>query len=63
MTIQQYPELFEAGDDWQGNHVLAEEVFGPLGLVITVKNAAQMLEIARSFLESSDCYQEYELSP
>jgi NADP-dependent aldehyde dehydrogenase len=47
---QATPYLFEvSGDDWQGNHVLAEEVFGPLGLVITVKNAAQMLEIARSF--------------
>jgi len=47
---QAAPYLFEvSGDDWQGNHVLSEEVFGPLGLVITVKNAAQMLEIARSF--------------
>ena len=47
---QAAPYLFEvSGDDWQGNHALSEEVFGPLGLVIKVKNAAQMLEIARSF--------------
>ena len=47
---QATPYLFEvSGDDWQGNHVLSEEVFGPLGLVIIVKNAAQILEIARSF--------------
>lgn len=44
------PFLFRvAAEDWLGNHDLSEEVFGPLGLVITVKDEAQMLAIARSF--------------
>ncbi|MDR7126376.1 aldehyde dehydrogenase (NADP(+)) [Pseudotabrizicola sp. 4114] len=44
------PSLFRvAAEDWLGNHDLGEEVFGPLGLVITVKDEAQMVEIARSF--------------
>lgn len=41
------PCLFEvAGEDWLGNHVLAEEVFGPLGLILRVRDEKQMLEIA-----------------
>ncbi|WP_417247138.1 aldehyde dehydrogenase (NADP(+)) [Celeribacter sp.] len=44
------PYLFEvSAADWLADEVLAEEVFGPLGLVIRVKDAAQMLEIAESF--------------
>ena len=44
------PYLFEvSAADWLTDEVLAEEVFGPLGLVIRVKDAAQMLEIAESF--------------
>jgi 2,5-dioxopentanoate dehydrogenase len=47
---QATPYLFEvSGDDWIGNHALTEEVFGPLGLIIRVKDAAQMLEVAGSF--------------
>jgi NADP-dependent aldehyde dehydrogenase len=44
------PYLFEvSGVDWMADEVLAEEVFGPLGLVIRVKDAAQMQEVAESF--------------
>lgn len=43
------PYLFEvSGDDWLANHVLAEEVFGPLGLIVRVRDAAQMEAMARS---------------
>jgi 2,5-dioxopentanoate dehydrogenase len=43
------PYLFEvSGDDWLANHVLAEEVFGPLGLVVRVRDADQMADMARS---------------
>ncbi len=34
--------------DWLANPSLAEEVFGPLGLVVTVGDGAEMVEIARS---------------
>lgn len=44
------PYLFDvSAGDWLGDEVLAEEVFGPLGLVIRVKDAAQMTEVAESF--------------
>ena len=43
------PYLFvTTGEAWLGNHVLGEEVFGPLGLVVTVKDEAEMLKIAHS---------------
>ncbi|WP_291843119.1 aldehyde dehydrogenase (NADP(+)) [Maricaulis sp.] len=43
------PYLFvTTGQDWLDNEVLGEEVFGPLGLVVTVKDEAEMLAIARS---------------
>lgn len=43
------PYLFATtGKAWLDNHVLGEEVFGPLGLVVTVENADEMIEIARS---------------
>ncbi|WP_343504480.1 aldehyde dehydrogenase (NADP(+)) [Alloyangia pacifica] len=38
-----------SGADWIGNHALAEEVFGPLGLIVTVKDEAEMLAVAKSF--------------
>ncbi|MBM3605064.1 MAG: aldehyde dehydrogenase (NADP(+)) [Alphaproteobacteria bacterium] len=45
------PYLFEvSADDWLENHELTEEVFGPLGLIIRVRDAAQMEEVARSFV-------------
>ena len=40
--------LVTTGEAWLGNHVLGEEVFGPLGLVVTVKDEAEMLKIAHS---------------
>ncbi|WP_323764390.1 aldehyde dehydrogenase (NADP(+)) [Marinovum sp.] len=44
------PYLFEvSADDWIANEQLSEEVFGPLGLVIRVKDAAQMQAVAASF--------------
>ena len=43
------PYLFvTTGEAWLGNDVLGEEVFGPLGLVVTVKDEAEMLKIAHS---------------
>jgi NADP-dependent aldehyde dehydrogenase len=33
---------------WLENHALSEEVFGPLGLVVTVENMAEMRELALS---------------
>ncbi|PTX49427.1 NADP-dependent aldehyde dehydrogenase [Gemmobacter caeni] len=44
------PFLFRvAAADWLGNHTLSEEVFGPLGLVVTVRDAAEMVQVAESF--------------
>ncbi len=43
------PYLFVvAGDDWLANHTLSQEVFGPLGLIVTARDPDQMLAIARS---------------
>ena len=43
------PYLFvTTGADWLENDVLGEEVFGPLGLVVTVKDEADMLKVAHS---------------
>ena len=53
---QATPYLFEvSGDDWLGNHALAEEVFGPLGLIVRVKDAAQMLAVAQSLEGQLTC--------
>ncbi|MDN5568303.1 MAG: aldehyde dehydrogenase (NADP(+)), partial [Paracoccus sp. (in: a-proteobacteria)] len=44
------PYLFEvSAADWLDDHELAEEVFGPLGVIVRVENAAQMEQVARSF--------------
>ncbi|WP_114389307.1 aldehyde dehydrogenase (NADP(+)) [Notoacmeibacter marinus] len=44
------PYLFEvSAADWLSDEELSEEVFGPLGLVIRVKDATQMVDIASSF--------------
>ncbi|SDU45480.1 aldehyde dehydrogenase (NADP(+)) [Stappia sp. ES.058] len=44
------PFLFQvSGEDWLAEEELAKEVFGPLGLVIRVKDAAQMEELASAF--------------
>ncbi|MEI2301810.1 aldehyde dehydrogenase (NADP(+)) [Ensifer sp. MJa1] len=43
------PYLFRTtGRDWLSNHSLAEEVFGPLGLIVTVQTLDEMKDIARS---------------
>lgn len=43
------PYLFEvSGADWLADHLLAEEVFGPLGLIVRARHVAEMLELARS---------------
>lgn len=53
---QATPYLFEvSGTDWLANHALAEEVFGPLGLVIRVRHAAEMQEIAHSLQGQLTC--------
>lgn len=53
---QATPYLFEvSGDDWLHNHVLTEEVFGPLGLVIQVRDQAQMIAVAQSFEGQLTC--------
>ena len=43
------PYLYEvSGDDWLADHALGEEVFGPLGLIVRVRDAAQMQALAQS---------------
>ncbi|MDP5309276.1 aldehyde dehydrogenase (NADP(+)) [Paracoccus spongiarum] len=44
------PHLYEVtAEDFLADHALAEEVFGPLGLVLRVADAAQMEAVARRF--------------
>jgi NADP-dependent aldehyde dehydrogenase len=53
---QATPYLFEvSGDAWLGNHALAEEVFGPLGLILRVRDAAQMMQVAQSLEGQLTC--------
>ena len=50
------PYLFRvSGADWIDNHVLAEEVFGPLGLIVTVDSVDEMDAIARSLVGQLTC--------
>lgn len=50
------PYLYEvSGTDWMAEHALAEEVFGPLGLIIRVRHAAEMQDIARSLQGQLTC--------
>ncbi len=45
------PFLYQTdAEAWIGNSELAEEVFGPLGLIVTVKNIEQMQEVARALV-------------
>jgi 2,5-dioxopentanoate dehydrogenase len=45
------PYLFATtGENWLANHVLGEEVFGPLGILVTVKDEAEMVKLAESFV-------------
>ncbi len=44
------PAVFEvSGADWRARPELAEEMFGPAGILIRVKDAAEMLDITREF--------------
>ncbi|TYC51255.1 aldehyde dehydrogenase (NADP(+)) [Rhodobacterales bacterium] len=50
------PYLFETtGDAWLLNEDLAEEVFGPLGIVVRVKDEAQLLDIAKNLEGQLTC--------
>ncbi|NIY76324.1 aldehyde dehydrogenase (NADP(+)) [Thalassospira sp. HF15] len=50
------PYLFETtGENWLSNHELGEEVFGPLGLVVRVKDVAEMRTIAKSLEGQLTC--------
>lgn len=50
------PYVYEvSGADWLANHALGEEVFGPLGVVVRVADAAQMEAVARSLEGQLTC--------
>jgi NADP-dependent aldehyde dehydrogenase len=53
---QATPNLFETdGETWLANHALGEEVFGPLGLIVRVKDADQMSAVAKSLQGQLTC--------
>ena len=53
---QATPQLFLVqGHDWLADHALGEEVFGPLGLIVTAADADEMLAIARSLQGQLTC--------
>lgn len=50
------PYLYEvSGDDWMANHTLAEEVFGPMGIIVVAKDAGQVEAIAKSLEGQLTC--------
>ena len=50
------PYLFTvSGDDWLADHKLQEEVFGPLGIIVRVKDTSQMQQIARAIEGQLTC--------
>ena len=50
------PYLFETtGENWLSNHELGEEVFGPLGLVVRVRDVAEMRTIAKALEGQLTC--------
>ncbi|WP_417668276.1 aldehyde dehydrogenase (NADP(+)) [Roseibium sp.] len=50
------PYLYRvSGKDWLDNHILGEEVFGPLGIVVTVSDFDEMQAIARSLQGQLTC--------
>jgi NADP-dependent aldehyde dehydrogenase len=50
------PYLYETtGDAWLNDENLAEEVFGPLGLVVRVADTAQIEDVARSLHGQLTC--------
>ncbi|ATZ64482.1 aldehyde dehydrogenase (NADP(+)) [Acinetobacter bereziniae] len=53
---QASPSMFTTtGQEWLKNIDLAEEVFGPLGLIVVVKNEQEMMEIAKSLQGQITC--------
>lgn len=49
VTRSATPYLYAtSGKEWLENEILAEEVFGPLGMIVRVADEAEMLAIARS---------------
>ena len=50
------PYLYETdGTTWLANEALGEEVFGPLGLVVRVKDEAEMMTVAKSLVGQLTC--------
>ena len=50
------PHLYQIeGDKWLSNHELGEEVFGPLGIIVTVRDFDEMLAVARSLPGQLTC--------
>ncbi|SDJ11574.1 aldehyde dehydrogenase (NADP(+)) [Aliiruegeria lutimaris] len=50
------PFLFSTtAEDFLANHDLAEEVFGPLGLIVIARDAEERLEVARSIVGQLTC--------
>ncbi|MCY1127805.1 aldehyde dehydrogenase (NADP(+)) [Frigidibacter sp. RF13] len=50
------PYLYEvSAADWLADHALAEEVFGPLGLIVRARDADEMERIARSLQGQLTC--------
>ena len=53
---QATPYLYETtGQAWLANEELGEEVFGPLGLIVRVKDHAEMVQIAKSLQGQLTC--------
>lgn len=50
------PYLYETtGQGWLENEELGEEVFGPLGLIVRVKDQAEMVEVAKNLQGQLTC--------
>ena len=50
------PYLYQTtSDHWLKNHELGEEVFGPLGMVVTVRDFDEMLPVAKSLQGQLTC--------
>lgn len=50
------PHLFSTtADVWLANEALGEEVFGPLGVIVRVRDSTQMLQLARSLKGQLTC--------
>ena len=50
------PNLFEvSGDDWLANHALQQEVFGPLGMIVRVRDFPQMQAVAHALEGQLTC--------